>query len=267
MSLMNVKVGIRDLKDGTNILDINVPAKLKERHSTGIDFLDKALGGGGFVPSQVTMLTGTPGAGKTTCALQLANSLTKNGKVCLFNTGEESLYQTRMVAERLKIKDGFICGQDILVTNLLEKADVIRKANPNKQLFLIQDSLPTLDDGFYKDGGRTGATPVRCCEMLINWAKDNYGIVIFINHVGKNGQFIGKNTVKHAIDAHAELFIDQDKKSPYFGERLLFIGKNRMGCAGKTMILGLKEDGLYEKGEISMFDSIEDEGQQENSGG
>jgi DNA repair protein RadA/Sms len=251
MAQMNIKVGVKNLKDNTNILDIKVPAKLKERKLTGIDFFDTALGGGGFVPSQVTMLTGTPGAGKTTMVMQLADSITRQGHICLFNTGEESLYQTAMVAERLKITKGFICGQDVFVDDLLTKADAMRKANPTKQVFVLQDSLPTLNDGFYKDGGTTGGTPIRVCEKLVNWAKDNYGIVMFINHVSKSGEFVGKNTVKHAIDTHVQLFIDEDKKSETYGERLLGVTKNRFGCAGKTMILGLGKAGLFEKGEIS----------------
>lgn len=251
MAQMNVKVGIPNLPEGTNIKDIKIPAKLRERCKTGIEWFDTALGGEGMVPSQVMMLTGTPGAGKTTMVMQLADSITKNGHHCLFNTGEESLYQTAMVAERLRIKSGFICGQDTYVDDLLRKADNIRAADKKKQIFLIQDSLPTLNDGYYKDGGTTGQTPIRCCEKLVNWAKDNYGIVIFINHVNKDGSFVGKQTVKHAIDSHGELYIDEEKKSETYGERLFTISKNRFGCSGKTMIVGMSDKGLYEKGEMS----------------
>lgn len=254
MTAMNIKVGIKGLKNGTNILDIKVPQKLRTRIPTGVEFFDTALGGGGFVPSQVMMLTGTPGAGKTTLLMQLADAITGKGNVCLFNTGEESLYQTAMVRDRLKLKNGFICGQENMVDDLLKHADQLRKQNTNKQVFIIHDSLPTLNDGKYGNLGTTGKTPIRCGEMLTNWAKDNYGIVIFINQVTKSGQFVGKNTIKHMVDTHGELYFDEEKKSETYGERLFTVSKNRFGVSGKTMIVGLDESGLYEKGSIQSFD-------------
>ena len=70
--------------------------QLKKRCKTGIKFIDDAFGGKGMTPSVCTLFTGTPGAGKTTLMLQLADSLTRQGHVCLFNTAEESLYQVRL---------------------------------------------------------------------------------------------------------------------------------------------------------------------------
>ena len=107
---MKLNVGIRDLDRGTNINTIVVPEQLRHRVKTGLKFFDDAVAEG-LVPSSVMMLTGTPGAGKTTMLLQLAESITRQGHVCLYNTGEESLYQVKMVAERLGLRTGFVCGQ------------------------------------------------------------------------------------------------------------------------------------------------------------
>ena len=248
MSKMNLNVGIKGFKRGTNIHDIQVPDALRDRKKTGLDWFDDALGGEGFVPSSVMMLTGTPGAGKTTMLLQLADAITKAGHICLYNTGEESLYQVKMVAERLKLKNGFVAGQDTLVTDLLAHADSLRKANPGKQVFILQDSLQTLDDGKYSDGGTNSMTAVRAVEMLTDWAKANYGVVIFIGQVTKSGDFAGKQTILHAVDVRGRLYIDEDKRSETFGERIWEITKNRFGCNGRSYILGLEKTGLYEKG-------------------
>jgi len=245
---MKLNVGIKGLKTGTNILDLKVPDALRHRKKTNIDWFDDSLGSEGFAPSTSMMLTGGPGCGKTTMLLQLADALTGAGHIALLNTGEESLYQVRLVAERLKLRNGFIVGQDTLAKDLLSHADNLQKANPNKQLFLLQDSLQTLDDGFYKNGVTNSATPLRCCELLTSWAKESYGIVIFIGQVTKHGDFAGKNQIKHAIDVHGHLFFDDDKRSETHGERLFEVQKNRFGCSGKTYILGLERDGLYEKG-------------------
>lgn len=247
---MNLNVGIKGLKRGTSIDDIKVPEALRNRKKTGLDFFDAAVGGAGLVPSSVVMLTGTPGAGKTTMLLQLADAITGRGHVCLYNTGEESLYQVKMVAERLKLRNGFVVGQDTLVPDLLAHADHLRAANPGKQVFVLQDSLQTLDDGKWKDGTNS-MTSVRSTEMLTDWAKSTYGIVMFIGQVTKSGDFAGKQTILHAVDCRGQLFIDDEKKSETYGERIFEVTKNRFGCSGKSYILGLGTTGLYERGSFS----------------
>jgi DNA repair protein RadA/Sms len=258
---MNLNVGIPGLKRGSNVLDIKVPPALRIKRKTGITWFDDALGGEGFTPSTCMMLTGGPGCGKTTMVLQLADAITKAGHIALMNTGEESLYQVRMVTERLKLKHGFVPGQDTMVSEVLAHADFLRAQNPDKQVFLLQDSLQTLNDGYYKDGGTTGNTPLRCCEMLTNWVKtplknedgsESYGICIFVGQVTKGGDFAGKNQIKHAVDVHCHLFFDDDKKSETWGERLFEVQKNRFGANGKTYIIGLDKDGLHEKGHFNM---------------
>jgi DNA repair protein RadA/Sms len=250
MSKMNLNVGIRNLKRGTNIAEISVPEALRSRKKTGLSWFDDAIGGEGFVPSSVMMLTGTPGAGKTTMLLQMADAITKSGHVCLYNTGEESLYQVKMVTERLGLRNGFVVGQDTLVGDLLDHADELRAANPGKQVFILQDSLQTLDDGKWKDGTNS-MTTVRATEMLTDWAKANYGIVAFIGQVTKSGDFAGKQTILHAVDVRGRIFIDEEKKSETYGERIFEVTKNRFGCSGKSYILGINRNGLYEKGSYS----------------
>jgi DNA repair protein RadA/Sms len=247
MSKMNLNVAIKGLKRGTSILDIKVPEALRDRKKVGISWFDDALGGEGFVPSSVMMLTGTPGAGKTTMLLQLADAITKAGHVCLYNTGEESLYQVKMVVERLGLKSGFVVGQDTLVTDLLAHADSLRKANPGKQVFILQDSLQTLDDGKWKDGANS-MTALRCTEMLTDWAKSTYGVVVFIGQVNKDGEFQGKNGILHAVDVRGQIYIDDGKKSETYGERIFEVTKNRFGCSGRSYIMGIGKGGLYEKG-------------------
>jgi DNA repair protein RadA/Sms len=256
MAGMELHVGIRGLKNGTNINTIEVPEQLKLRRKTGVEWFDGAIGGEGFVPSSVMMLTGDPGAGKTTMMLQVADSLTKQGHICLYNTGEESLYQVAMVKDRLKLRNGFIVGQDIMVPKLLTHADFLRKKHPDKQIVILQDSLQTLDDGFYADKngnsrGTNSMTPLRVVEALTNWAKSTYGIVGFIGQVNKNGEFNGKQALLHAVDIRARFFIDQRNNSETKGERIFQVTKNRFGCSGKAFILGMGSAGLFEKGYIA----------------
>lgn len=252
----NVNVGIPGLKRGSNILDIKVPAALRRRQRLDISWFDDALGGEGFTPSTCMMLTGGPGCGKTTLILQLADAVTRSGNIALVNTGEESLYQIRLVAERLGLAHGFVPGQDTLTSDVLAHADFLRAKNPGKQVFLFQDSLQTLDDGYCKNGATSGMTPVRCCEMLTSWVKkpvrqgdeEGYSVCVFVGQVTKNGDFAGRNGIKHMVDIHGHLYFDDDKKSETYGERIFEVQKNRYGCNGRSYIIGLDKDGLHEKG-------------------
>ena len=248
MSKMNLNVGLSKLKRGTNINEVEVPDVLRQRKKVGISWIDDALGGDGFVPSSVMMLTGTPGAGKTTLMLQMANAITKSGHICLYNTGEESLHQVKMVSERLKLSSGFICGQDTLVDNVISHADYLKKSNPGKQIFVLQDSLQTLDDGKYGNNFTNSMTAVRSVELLTNWAKTNYSIVGFIGQVTKSGDFSGKNTILHAVDIRGKLYIDEQKNSETYGKRIFEVTKNRFGTSGRSYILGINQSGLYEQG-------------------
>jgi predicted ATP-dependent serine protease len=135
------------------------------------------------------------------------------------------------------------------VEDLLGHADQLRKANPSKQVFVLQDSLQTLDDGKWKDGANS-MTAVRCVEMLTDGSKSNYGMVIFIGQVTKSGEFAGKQTILHAVDVRGQLYIDQEKRSETYGERIFEVTKNRFGTSGKSYILGMNRNGLFEKGMI-----------------
>jgi DNA repair protein RadA/Sms len=229
---------------GINVKDVVVPDMLRRRVPSGIDYLDGVFGGDGLTPSSVTMFTGTPGAGKTTMMLTLANGLVGRGAEVVFNTCEESLYQVKMHTERLGLKNGFKLGETQHVPTLLEQCDKLREAAPTKPFVLIVDSLQTVNDGFYKDGGTNSMTAVRALEMVTNWCKQHNTIGIVIGQVGKDGKFMGKNSLKHMVDAQLELSIDLKQKSPTFGLRQLGMSKNRFGGGSQQYWLQLEKAGF-----------------------
>lgn len=249
MPAMNLgSVAIKDWSTERNILELDVPPELERTAKTGINWLDDAFGGEGVTPSSSILFTGGAGAGKTTLMLQLANSLTRMGHIALFNTGEESLFQVRKVLKRLNLSDGFIAGQDVKVDAIKSHCDILRRKNPGKQLFVICDSLQAMDDGFYNNGAINSMSQVRSTEMMTDYCKEHYAISILIGQVNKSGEFAGKMQIKHAVDVHAHLWIDDNKKSDTFGERLFTVTKNRFGANGMTFVLGLDAKGLREKG-------------------
>ena len=239
---MNLK-NITEIAFGTNILDITIPEHLKRKFATGLSYFDGALGGEGMTPSCVTLFTGTPGAGKTTMMLTMADSITKQGGVCLFNTAEESLYQTAMTAQRLRLKNGFITGNTDDVTKLLEGAKTAMEANPGKQFVMIVDSLQCLDDGKYSSGVKTSGTAIRCLEMITNFCKETGACAVVINQVNKQGKMSGSNKLKHMVDSHMHLSIEK-KEEELKGCRVLETQKNRFGGCGHIYFLALHKTGF-----------------------
>jgi len=251
---MKIKVATDDIIFGTNILDIEIPEALKKKFKTGLPYFDEAMGGQGFTPSAVTLFTGEPGAGKTTMMLKLADCMTKQGAVCLFNTAEESLYQTAMTAKRLKLKNGFMAGNSNDVTEILAKAETIMKskASKGKQFVLIVDSLQCLDDGKYSSGHITAGTAIRCLTLITEFCKEHNAIGVIINQVNKSGKMAGSNKLKHMVDAHVHLGIEQ-KDAELIGCRVLETQKNRFGGCGHTFFLQLTRTGFKQVAKVSNY--------------
>lgn len=235
---------------GTNVLDIKVPDALRNKVKCGIEFIDGALGGEGFTPSQVVLFTGTPGAGKTTMMLKLADSLTKGGAVVVFNTAEESLFQVKLIAERLRLKSGFAVGQEVHVPTLLKKCDTLRKANKGKPFFLIVDSLQCMDDGHYDNGQINSRSAERSLALITDWCKANYTNGLVIGQVNKSGKMAGTQKLKHMVDAMMELSVEE-KDEDLRGCRVLQTTKNRFGGCGHTFYLALNDKGFKEVARIS----------------
>jgi len=248
---MNLK-NISEIAFGTNILSIEIPEHLKRKFETGLDFFDGALGGEGLTPSCVTLFTGTPGAGKTTMMLTLADRITKNGGVCLFNTAEESLYQTAMTAKRLRIKNGFVCGNTDDINDLIEGARGIMDdpANAGKQFVMVVDSLQCLDDGKYSSGVKTSGTAIRCLEMITDFCKETGACAVVINQVNKQGKMAGSNKLKHMVDAHMHLSVEQ-KEQDLLGCRVLETQKNRFGGCGHIFFLHMGKRGFKTVAKVS----------------
>lgn len=263
------------LPRGANIRDIEVDPRLRVRIDTGLDFVNFVKSGDadlkGFVPGEVVLFTGTPGAGKSTLALQLADSLTGQGHTVLLNGVEESPAQMKMTYERLGLENGFeLCnsifvdrvespkdladavGDNFLLSHMREQLAAHRAEEKKrgsdkkgKHMVVIVDSLQAMNDGKWGLASNS-KTPIRVLEELCNFAKAEFVTVIVIGHVGKAGEFKGDNTLLHMVDAHMHLYVDVDPKSDTEGCRLLEMRKNRFGPSGITAVLDIGKHGLRE---------------------
>ena len=248
MKINSIKID--EIAFGSNIQDVKVPDVLKKRVKSGLGYFDAILGGEGFTPSAVSLFTGTPGAGKTTMMLALANSLQGHGAEVLFNTAEESLYQVKMTCDRLRIKNPFKVGGETRVPVLLEGCDKIRQAAPKRPFFLIVDSLQCMDDGKFNSGRITTATAERALGLLTSYAKEHAVNVVVIGQVTKDGKMSGSNKLKHMVDSHIHLSVEQ-KDEDLKGCRVLETQKNRFGGCGHVVFLKLRRNGFSEVCRIS----------------
>ncbi len=219
----------------------NRPVRLKEiagtedaRFSTGIGELDRVLGGG-MVKGSLVLVSGAPGIGKSTLLLQACRSLCESSTV-LYVTGEESLSQIKMRADRLGID-----GDNLLICAETQIDQVLLSASNLRPSVMIVDSIQTMLNTELQSAPGS-ITQVRECTMqLLQFAKTNTISVILVGHVNKDGGIAGPKVLEHMVDA--VLNFEGDRHASY---RLLRAIKNRFGSTNEIGMFEMTHLGLEE---------------------
>ncbi|SFC33531.1 DNA repair protein RadA/Sms [Marinospirillum celere] len=218
------------------------------RFSTTFNEFDRVLGGG-LVPGSAVLLGGHPGAGKSTLLLQTACKLAQLMKV-LYVTGEESLQQVAMRAQRLGLPTQ---GLKMLAETSVEK--LLAVAELEKPQVLIVDSIQTmqLEDLQSAPGG---VAQVReSAAYLTRFAKQSNTVLFLVGHVTKDGSLAGPKVLEHMIDA--SLLLEGDGDSRF---RTLRGQKNRFGAVNELGVFAMLETGLKEvKNPSAIFLSRDEE--------
>ncbi len=262
---MKVNFGQPSIDTQTNILDIEIPEQMKNSIPTGNVYMDSLFAGDGILPSTVALVTGVPGAGKSTLMMQQADALTGAGHIALYNANEESLYQVKRVVNRLQLRNGFVVGYNREVDDIIKHANKLKEENPGKKIFVFIDSLQTLEAS--RKRGQKGRNlsrlnvQVEATERLTAWAKESFDCVFIIGQVTKAGEFTGKQDIKHIVDCHLHLaFHREHRHAPE--ERFARMEKNRFGVAGIYHNFSLSARGI----QFSLPSDIDDDDDDEDNG-
>ena len=210
-------------------------AKKLDRLETGIGELDRVLGGG-FVPAEVVLFAGQPGAGKSSLALHVADKLAGQDKRVLYSSGEESEYQIGLRAERFKVDSPLIT-----ITNETNLEALLGHCEEVKPDFLIVDSLQTLASEAVSGSVGSLSQSRECSHLLTRYAKSSGLTMLIISQLTKSGDFSGENSVQHIVDATILLENDSDSQL-----RFLRATKNRFGATSEVGIFIHEADGFKE---------------------
>jgi DNA repair protein RadA/Sms len=201
--------------------------------ATGIDELDRALGGG-FVPGAVVLLAGEPGVGKSTLLLEAAAHYARADRRSLYVTGEESAAQVRVRAERINV-----LAPHLYLAAETDIGAVLRHLDDVEPGLLIVDSVQTMAVAGV-DGAAGGITQVRhVAASLIAIAKERNISMVLVGHVTKDGSIAGPRILEHLVDV--VLHFEGERHSRL---RLLRAVKNRYGACDEVGCFDLTETGI-----------------------
>jgi DNA repair protein RadA/Sms len=213
----------------------DIPEISERRVKTGIAEFDRVLGGGAVLGS-VILVGGSPGMGKSTLMLQAGGALASSGRKVLYVSGEESLQQVKMRAERMSMRSSGLllaCETDVdVVAQLMES---------EKPDWMVVDSVQTMMTSLM-EGLPGNVSQVRYCgQVLTNKAKELNVPLLLVGHVTKDGTLAGPRVLEHLVDGL--LLFEGDEQHQY---RILRSVKNRFGSTNEVGMFEMTDSGLAE---------------------
>lgn len=191
--------------------------------------------GGGLVPGSIVLLGGEPGIGKSTLTLQTI--LKMKERRILYVSGEESVHQLKMRADRLSVE--LPNNVQVLCENTLEDIfDCIKDVKPE---LVIIDSIQTIATAEVDSSTGSIAQVRECAAALLRFAKSSSTPVILIGHINKEGSLAGPKILEHIVDTVIQFEGDQ-----HYMYRILRSIKNRFGSTSELGIYEMQQNGLRE---------------------
>ena len=204
-----------------------------DRSPTGIEELDRALGGG-VVEGGVILIGGDPGIGKSTLLLQALYALQRKGMNTLYVTGEESGAQVALRSRRLGLDHSQV---QVLAEIQLEK--ILATLQSERPHIAVIDSIQTVYSDQLTSAPGSVAQVRECAAHLTRAAKATGTAIVLVGHVTKEGALAGPRVLEHMVDT--VLYFEGDTHSSF---RLIRAIKNRFGAVNEIGVFAMTEKGL-----------------------
>ncbi len=210
------------------------------RVSSGIEEFDRVLGGG-IVGGSLVLIGGSPGIGKSTIIIQIADRLSQSGKNVLYVSGEESERQIKMRGERLGLNaDNLYLLPE---TNLEAILNEIDRLKPD---YIIVDSIQTVFSEKLESAPGSVSQVREVAGQFMIFAKSTGTPVFLIGHVTKDGSIAGPKALEHIVDT--VLYFEGDR---HHNHRIIRATKNRFGAANEIGVFEMTNEGLIPVGNPS----------------
>jgi DNA repair protein RadA/Sms len=205
------------------------------RTRTGIGELDNVLGGG-LVSGSLTLIGGDPGVGKSTLLLMAVDRFARKGLPVLYATGEESIRQVRLRADRLGLH-----GESLYIMSHTDFDLIEAAARQTRPIVLVIDSVQTVRTAT-ASGIPGSVSQVReVAHRAMTLAKSTGISIMLVGHITKSGDLAGPKVLEHFVDT--VLYFEGDGRSSL---RILRAVKNRFGAAGELGLFEMVDSGLKE---------------------
>ena len=211
----------------------DIPEDGTLRLSTGMDELDRVLGGG-IVEGGLMLIGGDPGIGKSTLLIQVCAHLCRSGKRVLYVSGEESARQIKLRAARLDIHEPNLY---VLAENAMDNVETrMQELSPD---VMVVDSIQTMYRPELSSAPGSVSQIRECTSLLLRLSKENGTAVFLVGHVTKDGAIAGPRMLEHMVDV--VLYFEGDRQQEY---RLLRAVKNRFGSVNELGVFQMTPTGM-----------------------
>ena len=201
----------------------------------GMRELNQVLGGG-IVPGSLVLIGGDPGIGKSTLLLQLASQVATTFGQVLYVSGEESVQQLKLRAQRLGID-----GDRVMVLAENDLDSIVETLEGSRPMMAVSDSIQTVFLSSVTSAPGSVSQVRECAGRLMLLAKSSHIPIFLVGHVNKEGAIAGPRVLEHIVDT--VLYLEGERHHSF---RILRSQKNRFGSTDEIGVFEMRDSGMHE---------------------